>query len=30
MHRMLEKLGFSYCGEILYQRGSRMAYEKLL
>ena len=30
MHRMLEKLGFSYCGEILYQRGTRMAYEKLL
>lgn len=30
MHKMLEKLGFSYCGEISYQRGSRMAYEKLL
>ena len=30
MHKMLEKLGFSYCGEISYQRGNRMAYEKLL
>ncbi|WP_455586854.1 N-acetyltransferase family protein [Bacteroides sp.] len=30
MHKMLERLGFSYCGEITYKRGSRMAYEKVL
>lgn len=30
MHRMLERLGFAYCGEIEYNRGSRMAYEKTL
>lgn len=30
MHRMLERLGFAYCGEIEYNRGSRMAYEKKL
>lgn len=28
MHRMLKRLGFAYCGEIQYERGSRMAYEK--
>lgn len=30
MHRILEKLGFAYCGEITYQQGARMAYEKIL
>lgn len=30
MQKILKKLGFSYCGEIIYGRGSRMAYEKLL
>lgn len=30
MHKMLERLGFAYCGEIEYNRGSRMAYEKKL
>lgn len=30
MHKMLERLGFAYCGEIQYERGSRMAYEKKL
>lgn len=30
MHKMLERLGFVYCGEIIYGRGVRMAYEKLL
>lgn len=30
MQRILEKLGFAYCGEIIFQRGSRLAYEKLL
>lgn len=30
MHKMLERLGFAYCGEIQYEKGSRMAYEKKL
>lgn len=30
MQKVLEKLGFSYCGEICFQRGTRMAYEKLI
>lgn len=30
MHKMLERLNFSYCGKIMYQKGERMAYEKLL
>ena len=30
MHKLLEKQGFTYCGEIIYQDGKRMAYEKLL
>lgn len=30
MHKILEKLGFSYCGKIIYERGDRMAYEKLI
>lgn len=29
MQRVLEKLHFHYCGEIAYERGTRMAYEKL-
>lgn len=29
MHKMLERLGFTYCGEIRYEKGLRMAYEKL-
>lgn len=27
---LLEKLGFAYCGEVRYDRGSRKAFEKLL
>lgn len=27
---LLDKLGFSYCGEIEYESGSRMAFEKLI
>lgn len=27
---LLEKLGFTYCGEVRYERGSRKAFEKLL
>lgn len=30
MQKVLEKLGFTYCGEIFFQGGSRIAYEKLL
>lgn len=30
MQKVLEKLGFMYCGEIIFQRGSRLAYEKRL
>lgn len=30
MQKVLEKQGFTYCGEISFQRGKRMAYEKLL
>lgn len=28
MHKMLERLGFAYCGEIQFGGGARMAYEK--
>lgn len=30
MLRMLEKLGFAYCGKIHYQSGERLAFEKQL
>lgn len=30
MQKVLKKCGFAYCGEIEFQGGSRMAYEKLL
>ena len=30
MQRTLKRLGFTYCGEIRYPQGVRMAYEKLL
>lgn len=30
MLAMLSKLGFSYCGEIQYEHGSRKAFEKIL
>lgn len=30
MQKVLAKCGFIYCGEITYQRGKRMAYEKLI
>ena len=30
MLHLLEKSGFSYCGEIYYEKGSRKAFEKLL
>ncbi len=30
MQKILVKLGFSYCGDIIYEGDSRMAYEKLL
>lgn len=30
MRRALERQGFTYCGEIRYPQGVRMAYEKLL
>lgn len=30
MQKIFEKCGFTYCGDITYQHGSRMAYEKLL
>lgn len=29
MQKVLEKLGFTYCGEITFQWGKPMAYEKL-
>lgn len=28
MQKVLEKLGFTYCGEITFQKGRRLAYEK--
>lgn len=28
MHKMLARLGFSYCGKIKYERGERLAYQK--
>lgn len=30
MHQMLARLGFSYCGEVWYRKGSREAFEKRL
>jgi GNAT superfamily N-acetyltransferase len=30
MQKVLTKLGFAYCGEIMYESGYRMAYEKIL
>lgn len=30
MKRVLDKLGFIYCGKIHYQKGERLAYEKIL
>lgn len=30
MQRLLHKAGFTFCGNICYQQGERMAYEKLL
>ncbi len=30
MLRLLDKTGFTYCGQIFYPQGARMAYEKLL
>lgn len=30
MQKILEKCGFTYCGEIVFQGGARIAYEKLL
>jgi len=27
---LLDRLGFTYCGDVEYQQGSRMAFEKLL
>lgn len=30
MLRVFDRLGFEYCGEVEYEHGSRMAYEKLL
>ncbi|MDR1368576.1 MAG: GNAT family N-acetyltransferase [Dysgonamonadaceae bacterium] len=30
MQKILAKLGFTYCGEIMYQQDVRMAYEKIL
>lgn len=30
MQRVLNKLGFTYCGTVSYEKGDRMAYEKLL
>lgn len=30
MQKILEKCGFTYCGEIIFQGGARIAYEKLL
>lgn len=30
IQQILSKLGFVYCGEIVFQKGSRMAYEKII
>ena len=30
MLKIFAKLGFTYCGEIFYEQGARMAYEKIL
>jgi GNAT superfamily N-acetyltransferase len=30
MLHLMEKLGFEYCGKIQYERGERMAFEKLI
>jgi GNAT superfamily N-acetyltransferase len=30
MNRILSKLGYVYCGEVVYDRNRRMAYEKIL
>jgi RimJ/RimL family protein N-acetyltransferase len=30
MLHLMEKLGFAYCGRIQYDRGERLAYEKLI
>lgn len=30
MQRTLSKLGFAYCGKIIFQNGSRVAYEKVI
>lgn len=30
MLALLEKCGFAYCGEVVYERGSRKAFEKLI
>ena len=30
MHKMLSTLEFTYCGEVFYDKGQRMAYEKAL
>lgn len=28
MHKMLARLGFTYCGKVRYERGERLAYQK--
>jgi len=30
MHKILAKLGFTYCGEVFYDKNQRMAFEKIL
>ncbi len=30
MLHTFEKLGFQYCGEIYYEKGARMAFEKVI
>jgi len=30
MLKIMAKLGFAYCGEVFYEHGARMAYEKIL
>ncbi len=30
MLHLMEKCGFEYCGEVMYERGSRRAFEKLI
>jgi hypothetical protein len=30
MQKIFAKLGFAYCGEVLYDKNRRMAYEKIL